>query len=241
MVGLASLTLTDIALAEPCQRASSAAYNWTGFYAGGHAGYRWADLSFSGPGFGGGFFSSPPQNANHSVDGGIVGVQAGYNCMVTSNILAGIEGDWSWGRSKASAAGAAVDNAGDGFIFRSEAEMSWQATLRGRLGVVNGQWLIYGTGGVAFARSRWSNLTTEVRSVNPVGSWSSQLNTTLTGWVLGFGVEYMWKQNWIARLEYLHESFGDTSMPFGPFPLTAALDTKDVNKLRLGVSYKFRD
>jgi opacity protein-like surface antigen len=36
-------------------------------------------------------------------------------------------------------------------LQNSEVELTWQATIRGRLGYVNGPWLIYGTGGVAFA------------------------------------------------------------------------------------------
>ena len=58
LVGLASLTLWDIAVASAADLpvkaqppAPVATYNWSGFYVGVHAGYRWADASFSGPGF----------------------------------------------------------------------------------------------------------------------------------------------------------------------------------------------
>lgn len=240
LVGLASLTLTDIALAEPCQHAPVPAYNWTGFYAGGHAGYRWAHANFSGPGFDGFISSSAPRSENYSLNGGIVGVQGGYNCMLTPTTLVGVEGDWSWGKSKAGASGSSVDSLGDGFMFRSEAEISWQATLRGRLGVVNGQWLIYGTGGVAFLRGRWFDSTSEIFIGNPADSISSQLSKTLTGWVVGVGLEYMWNPNWIARVEYLYENFGGIAVPFGTGPETGTLDLKDVSKLRFAISYNFR-
>ena len=246
LVGLASLTLTDIAIAEAADLpvkarppVAVAAYNWSGFYVGGHAGYRWADAEFSGPAFDGTRFTSPVRSENYRSDGGIVGVHAGYNYMITPTILAGIEGDWTWGKSKASATGSSLDSNGDGFIFRSEVELSWQATFRGRLGVVNGQWLVYVTGGVAFARVRWTDETTEFFNFDPTGSTSSQVSKTLTGYVVGVGSEYMWTPNWIARIEYLYENFGDTDVPFGLGPQTGTLELKDVHKLRVGISYKF--
>jgi outer membrane immunogenic protein len=56
LVGLASLTLLDIATAVardlPLRaRAPAPTYNWSGFYVGAHAGYRWADADFSGPAY----------------------------------------------------------------------------------------------------------------------------------------------------------------------------------------------
>ena len=171
LVGLAALTLVDIAAAEAADLPVKApppapviAYNWSGFYLGGHAGYRWANADFSGPGydlFGLAPFTFPPRSEGYRLSGGIIGAHAGYNFMVTPTILAGLEGDWTWGSSHDNAA--AVN-----YIvcqlrrlsFASEAKLTWQATIRGRLGVVNGPWLFYGTGGVAFARVRWTDNST---------------------------------------------------------------------------------
>jgi opacity protein-like surface antigen len=61
---------------------------------------------------------------------------------------------------------------------------------------------------------------------------------TLTGWTVGGGMEYMLNPNWIARLEYLYENFGDVNVPFG-LGQTGTLNLKDVNKVRVGISYKF--
>ena len=92
---------------------------------------------------------------------------------------------------------------------------------------------------MAFARIRWTDNTTEFSSQGTEGTLSSGASKTLTGWVLGAGVEYMWRPNWIARLEYLYENFGDVSVPFGLGPQSGTLDLKDVSKLRVGISYKF--
>jgi opacity protein-like surface antigen len=48
----------------------------------------------------------------------------------------------------------------------------------------------------------------------------------------------MLASNWIARLEYLYEKFGDVGVPHGFGLQTGTLDLK-VNKVRVGISYKF--
>lgn len=246
LVGLAALTLLDIAAAEAADLPVKApppapiqTYNWSGFYLGAHAGYRWANADFSGPGYDFGGFAFPPRSEGYRLSGGIVGVQAGYNFMITPTILAGLEGDWTWGSSRDGAAGTIFVFVTDGLSFASEAKLTWQATLRGRLGVVNGPWLFYGTGGVAFAHVQWTDSSTFIFGGAPVAAFASDVGKTLTGFAVGAGFEYMWTQNWIARAEYLYENFGDVSVPFGLGPQTGTLDLKDVSKVRVGISYKF--
>ena len=254
LVGLASLTLFDIAGAAAADlpvkaplQAPAQTYNWEGFYIGGHAGYRWADANFSDPGYdfdtGSGVVTFLARNESYHSNGWIGGVQAGYNVMLTPMILAGLEGDWSWGSSSQSitTAFSGVDSIGDGFTFSrtSEVKLTWQATIRGRVGIVNGPWLFYGTGGVALAHANWSENSQLVGVFS--GTFNSSLNSsqTLTGWVAGVGVEYMYTPNWIARLEYLHEDFGTNAVPYGFGPQTGSLDLRDLNKVRVGISYKF--
>jgi hypothetical protein len=75
--------------------------------------HRWpcrlslADANFSAPGYDFddpvfGIISFSPRNESYRPSGGIIGVQAGYNFMVTPTILAGLEGDWTWGSSSES-------------------------------------------------------------------------------------------------------------------------------------------
>ncbi len=253
LVGLVSLTLWDIAAASAADMpvkaqppAPVAQYNWSGFYLGAHAGYRWADPNFSGAGYdfdtGGGVVSFPPRNESYRVNGGIIGVHGGYNFMVTPAVLVGLEGDWTWGSSSTTlgTSFSGLDSFGDGFTFSrtSEAKLTWQATIRGRLGYVNGPWLFYGTGGVAFAHVHWSESSRlDALAGTFTAAWDG--SKTLTGWVVGGGVEYMLAANWIARVEYLYENFGDIAVPFGFGPQTGTLDLKDVNKVRVGISYKF--
>jgi outer membrane immunogenic protein len=252
LVGLASLTLFDIAVAvaadmpvkAPVRPVPAPVHDWSGFYLGAHAGYRWADATFSSPGYS--FDVVDPiafaaVNQRYRPNGGILGVQAGYNVMLSPTLLAGLEGDWSWGFGKDSLATTFAGASNDGFTFRgsSELKLTWQATIRGRLGIVKGPWLFYGAAGVAFIHAEWTdNATLFTGLTGPINATSSA-SKTLTGWTVGGGVEYMYTSNWIARVEYLYENFGKFDVPHGFGPQTGTIDLDDVHKLRVAISYKF--
>jgi outer membrane immunogenic protein len=261
---LASLTLLEIAaavavgaVAVPALAAdmptkaqapiAAPAYTWTGFYVGAHAGYRWADPDFTGSAYSvTGPFTTvniPARNEGYRLNGGIVGGHAGYNYQFAPNWLAGIEGDVTWGNASDSRAAVLNVQSNDGNTYRlttaSEAKLTWQATIRGRLGYVTGPWLFYGTGGVAFARAEWSD---SALLTGPggffVASAASSAKKTLTGFAAGGGAEYLFVGNWMARIEYLYENFGGFDVPFG-IGRVGHLDIDNVHKIRVGISYKF--
>jgi outer membrane immunogenic protein len=195
--------------------------SWTGFYIGAHGGYRWADASFA----------DPPISAAYDPNGGIIGAHGGYNYLVAPNFLIGIEGDWSWGWGSDSVA-SSITIPGEVPIviaLNSEAKLTWQATLRGRAGYVNGPWLFYLTAGGALTEAKWNI------SFGPLSAGDSKV---LGGWVVGGGAEYMLNANWLARLEYLYESFGDFGVTINGAP-AGTFDLDHVQKVRVGISYKF--
>ena len=69
-----------------------AAYEWTGFYLGGHFGYGTGS-------FGPETNAEPLQGAffPHSVTGMIGGYQVGYNWQLTNRVVLGVEADISFG------------------------------------------------------------------------------------------------------------------------------------------------
>jgi len=68
------------------------------------------------------------------------------------------------------------------------AEVSWLATARLRAGyLLTPQLLVYGTGGGAYGRLS-----------------DTMANLSITGWVVGGGVEYALARNLSARVEYRH-------------------------------------
>jgi opacity protein-like surface antigen len=253
LVGLASLTLFDIAAANAAPPLPMMP-SWAGFYVGAHAGYRWADGTFTSAPYdvdlGAIPVSFPGRNENYGLSSGIVGMHAGYNHLINPSWLVGIEGDLTYGHGSSTQSAELVvfDNQNfDSYLFRrtSTLKLTWQATLRGRLGYISGPWLFYGTGGVAFIRAKWSDssIITELDvsgsplTVNPtVAAWSA--SNILTGGVVGFGVEYMFDPKWIGRLEYLYESFGGFNVPHGFGPQIGRVEIDDVQKVRVGISYK---
>lgn len=255
--GLASLTLLDIAAgvavvaAGAMPAAAQGAPSWTGFYIGAHAGYRWADATFTGSGYGfdpdgpGGIslITIPARSEDYNLDGGIYGIQSGYNYQFAPNYLIGIEGDWSWGSAKDSKSATLNVLALDGTTYRlrntSEAELGWQATIRARFGVIQGPWMFFGTGGAGFIRATWSD-TTVLSTTGGLtrASNAGSIGKTLSGFVVGGGTEYMYSPNWIVRIEYLYESFGSFDAPYGVGTRTGKLDISDVQKVRVGISFK---
>jgi outer membrane immunogenic protein len=104
------------------RRVDVAAYGpaWAGFYVGAHAGLAFRSVEISGPvvPFGGRI-----EDDSTDLFGG---VQVGYNFLMSSGLLLGVEGDWSFLNGDV-------------------------ATLRGRLGQVIDDKLFYATAGLAFA------------------------------------------------------------------------------------------
>jgi outer membrane immunogenic protein len=90
-------------------------YNWTGFYAGAHAGVGWSDFDGSGS------------------SGFIGGGQVGYNYQINQWVL-GIEGDFA-GTTIKDSVSATVVGPGAVITGNAEASLDWVSTLapRGRL------------------------------------------------------------------------------------------------------------
>jgi outer membrane immunogenic protein len=240
-----------------------AATNWTGCYAGGDVGTAWGHsdgFSTNGAtteGVGHAFAPFPPGVVlNNGFDMGsaaIGGFYGGCNYQFGAWVI-GAEGDISWtnleGQTFAVNGPSAFINAA-GFAvapgaYRSTKE-HWIATARGRLGYAVDKWLLYVTGGGAWAK------IDSVESVTPTAffpgvSGGPVLNTDLqtdtrSGWTVGAGLEYMLPYNWVIRAEYL---FVEIPSYTTFTPGTSFQDAKNVtagkltdNIVRFGFAYKF--
>lgn len=191
-LGVQSASAAD--LGRPVYKAPApavvAAYNWSGFYLGGHVGGAWSseearDVAFGVIG------STDP-------DGFIGGVQAGYNWQADRWVF-GIEGDWSWSGADGSTvlAGPAT--------FSSD--HNWYATLTGRVGYAWDNWLWYVKGGAAWA-------DTEYRLAG-----FGTVSDTRVGWTVGTGVEWALAPQWSAKLEYNFLDFSNDTFTFGGTPI----------------------
>lgn len=192
---------------------------WTGLYAGLQGGYGWGSSSGTQSANGTGLIPEVPYTI--SPRGFIGGGHAGYNHQINAMIF-GIEGDIEAAHVDSMST---VNGFGATRFYNVTADTL--ASLRGRLGWASGNWMVYGTGGVAFGHVKSPPL--------------DQLNGWRTGWTAGLGAEYALPGKWSAwstRLEYRYTDLGRKS---GTDPV---FGTTDDNKLafhavRLGVSYHF--
>ena len=118
----------------------------------------------------------------------------------------------------------------------------WFGTARARLGYAQDSWLIYATGGYAYANLETNALAT----AGPLSASFSQREIR-SGWTAGAGIEVGFAPNWSAKLEYLYADFGNVrttwlapTVPLLP-PLPALNDDArlTMNVVRAGVNYRF--
>jgi outer membrane immunogenic protein len=192
-----------------------AVYDWSGFYVGAQGGYGAGDSSGT-QNAGGTFFPVVPYSIEPQ--GILGGGHVGFNYQAGRWVV-GIEGDIEAADVNAMSI---VTTGGQDYFFNAKADML--ASIRGRAGLAIDTWLVYATGGIA-----WGNISTP-----PLAA----LDGTRTGWTAGAGVQYAFRPNWSARLEYRYTDLGRVSAPAGE--LTSFDDNSfNFHALRAGITYKF--
>jgi outer membrane immunogenic protein len=183
-------------------------------------------------------------NGSSVIGGGFVGCNMQFN-----SIVVGIEGDWSGTHIADTEVGPNLFAnglpTGSGSVSFSRT-VDWLASIRGRIGYTfTPNTLVYFTGGGAWAKTDFSGLDAFIGGCpNCV---STAFSSTVTGWVIGGGLEWAWSSNWLVRAEYLHYDMqGATSAvalfgpPFPPTPGAQFFFGRDqIDEFRVGLSYKF--
>jgi len=191
-------------------------YNWTGFYIGGHVGGAFS----GGDNFGG---LSTGNNGNGRFLGGL---QAGADYQIAPNWVIGVEGQYSW---------LANNNGGvifpGGFAYNNN--QRGLGSVTGRVGYTWGPGLLYVKGGWGFSDN---NDSVTLGGVPVAFAFD---NGHSDGYTVGAGFEYMFAQNWSAKIEYQYYNFGDSRfttpaglVPFGSF-------TTDDHVVKAGLNYRF--
>jgi outer membrane immunogenic protein len=206
--------------------------SWSGFYIGFNAGGGWAhtnsDLSFGG---------APFATAHNSLGGALGGVQIGGTWQ-SGPAAYGVEADFQGtsfkGTLDAPTCPAAV--CGVGLSASYSQKMPWFGTVRGRFGLASGSWLVYATGGYAYAKLE----TTASASAGAI-SESVSNSQNRSGWTAGGGIEIALDRNWSARMEYLHLDFGsaDISWSFPTLPAITDRIRLQADLVRAGLNYRF--
>jgi outer membrane immunogenic protein len=219
-----------------------AAWDWTGFYLGGHLGYGWGRDPRSDVVFGDKVpevLGSQALTASVDSRGFVAGFQAGGNWRMGAWV-AGLEIDLSGTGIKGSTTTVSPDGS-ETLTITDKFDLLGSA--RARLGyLVWPSVLIYGTGGLA-----WTRLVQEFASTDGGGLSVDTFPRWKFGWVAGVGGEgRLWDSNWLLRVEYLHYDFGDSgsfsesiSSPVGSATLISTTGRLTADVVRTGVSYKF--
>ncbi len=258
--------------------------SWAGFYLGVIGGYGGnTGLKFSEDVY---YPNITPPNTystlfgSDTIAGGFGGGQLGYNFQFGS-FVAGFETDIQGSDIQGSGAQAIFNPAtpvspilcgsggGSGVAGKwpgvcagkSDLDVDWFGTVRGRLGYAWGGTLIYVTGGFAYGgvNSRFSYTDNSISAVSTnaplVGKTST--SSTQTGWVAGAGIEYKISPSWSLKGEYQYIDLGSITTGPGqtfyanggtPIPtcpgascLNLSGHSSDVafNTVRVGVNYYF--
>jgi outer membrane immunogenic protein len=176
--------------------------------------YNWTGL-YVGAHVGGGWADL---GVGDTGSGFIGGGQVGYNYQISPQWVVGLEVEVS---------GSGIKN--NLFTFGPiTANFNWNTltTLTSRFGYAFDNWLIYGKAGGA-----WADVSASVNAA-PFG-FSSSSGGTASGWVVGVGTEYAFRNNWSAKVEYNHLDFGSDGGIF----ITG--NTVTVDTVKAGINYRF--
>jgi outer membrane immunogenic protein len=191
---------------------------------------------------------APPPNpafgANSaSASSWLVGAHAGYNWQRGAAVF-GFETDLQATHLNSSMFGGLSYNppivpppAGD--FAATTALIDWYGTFRGRLGVTAGQWLFYGTAGLAYGGvSLSSNFSTAGLSL------ASQVSDTKVGWVAGVGAEYLLRPNVVLNIGYQYVDLGTLNLAASTPPGVVVIGQRasasaQFQAVMAGVSWRF--
>ena len=193
-----------------------------------------------------------PLNIGLRTSGFIGGGQIGYNFMASPSFLVGLETDIQGlagsGSGTAINTATAPNGASNLANFVATNRLNWFGTLRGRLGYAFAPtFLGYVTGGLAYGGVSNSVTMFASNTINQSSSSFVTASGTRVGWTVGGGLEWMFAQNWSAKLEYLYYDLGTTTAigavtsATSPFLLATVQSTTRTNGhiVRAGVNYHF--
>jgi outer membrane immunogenic protein len=227
-------------------------HDWSGWYAGGNAGYGWGPWTDTTA------FGGDPRG-----DSWIAGVQGGYNWQFDHRVF-GLEGDFQLTGHRA-AGSAVLEGLGatvfspsglptttqTADVFDTSWKLPWFGTFRARGGFTADNWLFYGTGGLAVGEVRATNTHQFVNTTAVINSSNGATITTnnftlvgstsesaiRAGWAIGAGIEHAFALHWTAKLEYLYVDLGTATLISGPAVPT---DVRLRDQIaRLGFNYEF--
>jgi outer membrane immunogenic protein len=212
--------------------------SWSGFYLGAHAGWGWQAsdnrLNELTPYNGAGF-------KYDGGEGGMFGVQVGYNVQLQKVVL-GIEGEGGLSGISGESQFPAYVGVRTPQDSVASVDFDRYATVTGRVGVLaTDSLLIYGKAGWGWMHANVSFSDTDPAGATLVSGTSRGAN--LDGAVWGGGVEYAVNSLVSFKVEYLHFDVSDTithtANVGGGGTARFSHDIRDVDTVKVGINLKF--
>jgi outer membrane immunogenic protein len=227
-----SASAADLKVKAPPAPPPPPPFSWSGFYIGGNFGGAWAHHDITDNLFG--------INFNDGNNNGVFigGGQAGFNYQF-SNFVIGVEGDFDWAAKN--------NNAGNGVFVpllgqtvQVTSNDTWIATLAARFGVAVDRVLFYGKAGGGWIGNDGFTVTNLTTGRSFTGSNSN----TLSGWLVGAGLEWAIANNWSVRFEYdfLGLNGRTFTVPAGSVFLAGDTFTTGGNNVQMatvGINFRF--
>jgi outer membrane immunogenic protein len=223
-------------------------FTFTGFYVGGTVGGALGSSKYTETPTGAFIAAGPNVISNIAAVGtsstaprGVIGgAELGYDWQIGHFVL-GFETDFSGWDMSSSAGVRGVGNPG-GMTFSSTiaTKSNWLFTARPRAGFVNGNMMLYLTGGLAVSSIDFSQ-SILLGGTGPTLAGSS--SGAQAGWTAGGGIEFALSWNWMIKAEYLYVRFPNQSVAQVDSAAPAATGTATGNLtasiLRAGFDYRF--
>jgi high affinity Mn2+ porin len=224
--------------AQSASYSEPSAFDWGGFYLGGHLGYAWGNSNWTTSRGGtplalGSLNFSQGIDAFYEAGSWLEGLQIGYNYALQNRIVIGAEADASFPPFPAPITGLSIG--GSTSLLKGAESYSENVfasgTLRARIGYAPGNWLFYATGGLAWTDNKFALMQ------NASGTEESSFQFRL-GWTAGAGVEVPIAPHWTGKIEYLLKDYGTAGVSF-PSSGQHFRSDLDLQELRVGVNYQF--
>jgi len=220
------------------------AYDWTGFYLGGHAGLALGNSNWTArattpgtPAVAGSLDMYRPPDGFYESGSWLLGVQGGYDRMLRNRLVLGVEADVTFptfpdlsGLSTGGITRFTLPTLGAATFSET---MLTSGTVRARIGYAPGHWLFYATGGLG-----WTYDSQDLTRLGPGVDEPRRL--WRFGWVAGGGVEVPIAPSWTVKGEFLWMGFPTQTVNY---PLSGQRISSDLSlqQFRLGLNYRFDD
>ena len=199
--------------------------NWSGPFVGVDVGYTWTtDKKNNNSRDGNHYYSKNEDN------GGLIGVNTGYNFMVNKNWLLGITGEYATYDAQDS-----YNNLQNGVPnnVTTVSSIEQKVSLLAKLGyLINDKTLLFVTGGYSTAE-----MSRDYDQESP--NRSEKHKDWQNGWTIGLGGDYFFYKNLSANLEYRYTDFGTDNVIVAMWNDAPQPQEVRQDEVTFGITYHF--